>query len=106
VGIVAATSSDAVVGDAVNIAYGKGVGIRTTADLLLEILDAKELEPELGAPRPGDVDHHYADTTKARELLGFEAAVPIEEGLERYVQWVREQTDARERAEPEHVRNW
>ena len=105
-GIVAAASSDALVGDAVNIAYGKGVSIREVCDLLLDIFRATDLEPEFAAPRPGDVEHHYADTSKARRLLGFEATVPIREGLERYVRWILEQSDALEVAEPEPVRNW
>jgi UDP-glucuronate 4-epimerase len=31
----------------------------------------------------------YADTTKARELLGYEPKVGIEEGLARFVRWLR-----------------
>jgi dTDP-D-glucose 4,6-dehydratase len=31
--------------------------------------------------------------TKARERLGFRAEVPIEDGIERYVSWFREQHD-------------
>jgi UDP-glucuronate 4-epimerase len=38
-------------------------------------------------PQPGDVSLTYADTSHARELLGYEPQVPIEEGLARFVQW-------------------
>lgn len=41
-------------------------------------------------PVPGDVPITYADATKARELLGFTAAVRIDEGVERYVKWFLE----------------
>jgi UDP-glucose 4-epimerase len=104
-GIVAATASDELVGEAVNIAYGRGVTIREVCDRLLEILDASDLEPELAAERPGDVRHHYADTTKARDVLGFEASIPIEDGLRRYVEWVREQSSGY-LGDPQIVRNW
>jgi UDP-glucose 4-epimerase len=103
-GIVQAAACDELVGDAVNIAYGRGVSIADICSLLLEILGA-DLEPELAEPRPGDVEHHYADMTKARELLGFEAVVPIHEGLERYVAWLEAQGET-EPAGADAVRNW
>lgn len=103
VGIVRAASADSLVGDAVNIAYGRGITIAHVCDLLLEILDAKNLVPTQADERPGDVKHHYADTTKAFEVLGFKASVPIDEGLERYVRWALEQEEL---PESEHVRNW
>jgi UDP-glucuronate 4-epimerase len=40
-------------------------------------------------PQPGDVPLTYADTTHARELLGYEPRVPIEEGLDRFVEWFK-----------------
>ena len=80
------------------------MSIAEICSLLLEILGA-DLEPELAEPRPGDVEHHYADMTKARTLLGFEAAVPIREGLERYVAWLKTRGEA-ELAGADAVRNW
>lgn len=38
----------------------------------------------------GDVKETYADTTKAREELGFEAKVSVEEGVPRFLTWYRE----------------
>lgn len=40
--------------------------------------------------QPGDMIRTCADVTKAREVLGWEAEVPLEEGLQRFVQWYRE----------------
>ena len=37
--------------------------------------------------RKGDVRRSYSDTSKARELLGWQATVRLEEGLERTVHW-------------------
>ena len=103
-GIVAATESDELVGEAVNIAFGHSVSIREIGDLLLEIVGS-DLEPEVVDERPGDVESHYADTSKARRVLGFEAEIAIREGLERYVDWVRE-SGAVELARSEAIRNW
>ena len=38
-----------------------------------------------------DVRHRIPDTTKAQALLGFEAKVSLDEGLERTIDWHREQ---------------
>jgi UDP-glucose 4-epimerase len=105
-GIVRAAGCDELVGGAVNIAFGRGVSIREVCDRLIEILEAPELEPELVEARPGDVEHHYADTTKARSLLGFEASIEIREGLERYAEWARSKEDSFELGRSQPVRNW
>jgi nucleoside-diphosphate-sugar epimerase len=104
-GIAAATACDELVGQAVNIAYGSGVTISEVCDRLLEILDRTDLRPERAPERPGDVRHHYADTTKAREVLGFSARTAIGEGLPRYVDWVRTQSPDY-LGDPQVVRNW
>ena len=103
-GIVQAAGCDELVGDAINIAYGRGVSVADICSLLLEILGS-DLEPTFTEARPGDVEHHYADTTKARELLGFEAVVPIREGLERYVRWFQSRGET-ELVGADAVRNW
>jgi UDP-glucuronate 4-epimerase len=41
--------------------------------------------------QPGDVPVTYADTTRAKELLGFEAKVPVQEGIARFCRWYREE---------------
>lgn len=41
--------------------------------------------------QPGDVPRTYACVDKARRLLGWEPTTTLEEGLARYVSWVREQ---------------
>ena len=45
-----------------------------------------------GEFRAGDIRHCFADTSLARELLGFEAAVTLEEGLPELLEWVAKQT--------------
>ena len=50
------------------------------------------IEPEIaGQYRSGDIRHCFADTTRARALLGFEAGVRLEDGMADLVQWVAEQ---------------
>jgi UDP-glucose 4-epimerase len=105
-GIVEVAASDALLGDTINIALGAQVSIGKIATLLLEILDAESLAPEFADPRPGDVSHHWAEISKAREVLGFQPTVAIEDGLRRYVDWLCAGGAEVEVAEPDVVRNW
>jgi UDP-glucose 4-epimerase len=41
-----------------------------------------------------DVRKRIPDTTKARELLGFDARIPLDEGLARTVDWHRVRREA------------
>lgn len=43
--------------------------------------------------QPGDVHHTAADLTRARTGLGFEPRIPFDEGIARFVSWIRD--DAR-----------
>jgi UDP-glucose 4-epimerase len=105
-GLFAATESDELVGRRVNIAFGREVSIARIAELVCAAVGT-DLEPEYQAERPADVHRHYADVTLAREVLGFEATIPIEEGVERYVAWARaELGDSGELGTEEAARNW
>jgi len=39
------------------------------------------LKPIFARPRPGDIKHSYADTSKAKRLLGFNPKINLEQGL-------------------------
>jgi UDP-glucose 4-epimerase len=71
-----------------NVASGK----RTT---LSELLDAicqaagRSVEPVLGPPRIGDIEHSVADITAARAAFGYEVVVPFNEGVTRTVESLR-----------------
>jgi len=90
-GLARAAECDALLGGVVNVAFGREVSIRRIGELLTELVGAEGLAPVLAAPRPGDVQRHYADVAKAKRLLGYEARVAIEEGLARTLAWFREQ---------------
>ncbi|HEX6534974.1 MAG TPA: GDP-mannose 4,6-dehydratase [Gemmatimonadaceae bacterium] len=49
-------------------------------------------------PQPGDVRCTYADITRARTLLGYAPAVPVREGIPRFVAWFRSRAAAAGRA--------
>lgn len=56
---------------------------------LIEKEVGKKAQISFLPPAPGDVPITYADITKAKEMLGYNPSVPIEEGIKRYVAWLR-----------------
>ncbi len=70
----------------INIGGSRTVEVKRLISLIEENLGHKAEIDEL-PPMPGDVPITYADTGKARRLLGFEARVRIDEGVRRYVEW-------------------
>ena len=61
-------------------------------DLICEIekaLGNKAIKEYLPS-QPGDVERTYADVAKAVRELGYNPATPIEEGLARFVEWLRQ----------------
>jgi dTDP-L-rhamnose 4-epimerase len=75
--------------------FGIGTGVATNVMSVAQTLAAEYMATipiqVTGAYRVGDIRHNFADTTKAKELLGFEARVTFEEGIRHFAQWVLEQ---------------
>jgi dTDP-L-rhamnose 4-epimerase len=77
-------------GQAINVCTGRSLGLR-------ELISA--LRHKLGGPAPeyvdrfrkGDIRHCFGDPTKARELLGFDALVRFEDGIDDLVAWAEGQ---------------
>ena len=87
-----ALESDAAVGQSINLGTGRATSINEVAALLADALGVG-LEPEWpGSYRAGDIRHCYADPARAHELLGFTAAVRLENGITELVEWLSSQT--------------
>jgi UDP-glucose 4-epimerase len=105
-GLIAAAECDQLLGREVNLGRGQEVSILRIAELVCEACGT-EVDPVLSDPRPADVDRHLAGVERARELLGFEAEVGIEEGIPAYLAWLRERyPDPSALIEEERERNW
>jgi dTDP-L-rhamnose 4-epimerase len=86
-----ALERDGANGRAVNIGSGRGASVLEIAGQLARVL-GKEIEPELaGKFRAGDIRHCFADVTLAREALGFEAGVALEDGMAELAAWLEGQ---------------
>ena len=56
----------------------------------MEELIGKEANREYQKVVKGDVKHTSADTSKAKELLGYEPEIEFEEGLKREVKFLKD----------------
>lgn len=78
------------VDDVYNVASGRETTLLELWRALQSVTGAQHLEPEFQPPRRvNPVPRRLADTRRAREELGFEARVPLEEGLRRLAAWRR-----------------
>jgi UDP-N-acetylglucosamine 4-epimerase len=78
--------------EAVNQVYNIACGEQTSLNKLFEHLRKEagtDLKPIHGPERKGDVLHSLADISKAKELLGYEMKVSVEDGLKKTFEWYR-----------------
>ena len=80
----------------VNVGSGEVVSILDIARLLARLLGSpiEPLVTETG--RKFDIRHNTADITRARETLGFEPRVTLEQGFGELIQWAKTTPDAAE----------
>jgi UDP-glucose 4-epimerase len=74
-----------------NVASGVETSLNDLAYSLAKVMGS-DLTPEYGPERKANpVQRRLADIIRAKQLLGFEAEVSLEEGLRKLVNWWREQ---------------
>jgi len=74
----------------INIGSGKEVSIIDLANLIVDLCGKKgKIKPVHVEPRIGEVKKLIADTTKAKEILGWAAEYNLKEGLRAFVQWYK-----------------
>lgn len=75
-------------GEAMNIGTGRGTSVN---EIFRALQDATgdTTPPAFGPPRPGDVRQIWLDSSRARDILGWEPQVSLEEGIRQTVDWFR-----------------
>ena len=76
-------------GSVYNVAGGSRVTVNQVIGTLEELV-GRPARLDRRGPRPGDQRHTWADTTAARESLGFVPRVGLGEGLAAEIDWLRE----------------
>jgi dTDP-L-rhamnose 4-epimerase len=90
-GILLALESETAVGHALNLGTGRATSVDEVAHVLASRLGL-DIEPIRNHQyRAGDIRHCFANPSRARELLGFEAKVGFEEGMTELVGWLEDQ---------------
>lgn len=77
-----------------NIARGEQTDLNTLARSMMQAA-GQEVAIRYGPPRGGDIRHSLAEISRAREVLGWEPAYTIQEGLTETMRWIERGTTAR-----------
>ena len=77
--------------ETLNVGTGRATSVGRLAELLAEYLEAPVKPAVVGKFRAGDIRHCFADASRIRRRLGFEAKVRFEDGLSDLVRWVQEE---------------
>ncbi|HEY1685035.1 MAG TPA: NAD-dependent epimerase/dehydratase family protein [Tepidisphaeraceae bacterium] len=88
--LLAAACSNALDGEAINVATGHSVTVNELA-MKMGTLYGSTKHPQYAPVRAGDVLHSLADISKAKQLLGYQPLVNFDEGLRQTVEWYRKQ---------------
>src|SRR5436305_107366 len=92
---VLAAETDKLDGLPVNVGSSRGTPIREIAEQLSAALQI-DLQPEVnGGFRPGDRRHITSDITRIRGV-GYQPNIDLTTGIERYLDWIRLQSDVRD----------
>lgn len=106
-GIILAAENDSLIGGVVNIAYGKERNINDVAKIILKKLKKEHLKVIHKENRPADVRRHYADISKARKTLNFKPRIALEEGINKYINFLNNQKiDIKKALKTVKKRNW
>jgi len=90
-----AATTDALDGQPVNVGSEKGVTVREIAQRISDALGIR-IAPEINAEfRPGEMRHLISGTDTIR-AAGYAPQVDLAEGIDRYLDWIRSQSDVRD----------
>lgn len=89
--ILASVESDRVAGAVINVGMGRASSIMEVAQLLCTLMQSS-VQPHITAQyRIGDIRHNFADITKLHEITGYCPAISLDEGMQRFCDWVKTQ---------------
>lgn len=69
-----------------NIGESETIELRELVALIARLVGKEPLRDER-PDQPGDVPATWADIERAREELGYDPSTPLEEGLQRFIEW-------------------
>jgi dTDP-glucose 4,6-dehydratase len=92
-GFIKMAEASNIEGEIVNIGCGKGISIGELADKIISLI-GKEVKVIFDAlrvrPKKSEVERLIACNKKAKELIGWEPKVSLEDGLKKTIDWISE----------------
>ena len=88
-GLYRAATNDKMVGQIINLGWGRMVSVKEVGEEILRQCGRNDLALEHVAERPGDIHSLIARTEKAADLIGFRPQVDFSTGVHNYVEWFK-----------------
>ncbi len=95
-GFIAAASSPVAIGKVINVGSGKDISIGELADLILKTTGSPAklvIDKERLRPSKSEVNRLLADNRLAKEILGWEPKVSLEDGIRKTMEWLSNNLD-------------
>ena len=95
-GFVRASEAAACVGQVTNLGSGREISIGDLAQLILKLMGSSSpivCDEQRLRPEKSEVERLLCNADKARNLLGWQPRVSLEDGLQRTIAWVRDHAD-------------
>jgi CDP-glucose 4,6-dehydratase len=77
-------------GKAFNFGTGKPASVLELVETVIAISDYPDLKPVIQGEAPNEIQEQYLDSTLAGQVLGWEPAYSLEDGLRQTIEWYRE----------------
>ena len=93
--ICAANNSDRI-GEVINLGFGKGITIEDVAKLIMKLTGIEKdiyCEESRVRPKNSEVFHLISNNDKAKDLIGWEPEISLEEGLSETIEFVKKNID-------------
>ncbi len=74
-----------------NVASGQETSLKQVAEMLMRVMNASSALEHAAERKVNPVPRRLADTSRAKDRIGFEASIPIEEGMKTLVDWWRQE---------------
>jgi nucleoside-diphosphate-sugar epimerase len=75
------------IGEVMNVANGERVSLLELVEVMKKVTGRSDVTIDFQPERKGDVKHSQADNLRAKEWLGYEKIVGLEEGIKRTIDW-------------------
>jgi len=85
----ACLSDKEALGEVFNIAYGGRVYLNDLYWKICKLLEV-DIQPIYGLERAGEIKHSNADISKAENILGYHPEYDVDRGLEKAIEWYKE----------------